>query len=314
MIRRLVPVVLFGLLSLSVLGQKVHVSIDTNAILIGQQVKVNINYQLPSNKQGYFPNLPDSLGPNLEIVSRTKIDTTFKNDSINFHQQLKVTAFDSGYFVLPAFPFGYASKGDTAMQTIVSDPLLISVFTVDADTTQAIKPLLGPLPEPYTLMEFLPWIGFVLALAALIFAGFYFYRKRQKKPLFKSKPRIPADEKALDALARLRLKKLWQAGKVKDYYSELTDIIRVYIEERFEVMAIEMTTHEIVQGLENKSINNQALAKLKGSLELADLVKFAKANPSALENDTSLNNGIDFINETRLIVLEKKGEEVSNVE
>lgn len=295
-------------------AQQVKVSIDTNAILIGQQVKVDIDYQLPKDKQGYFPILPDSLGPNLEIVERSKIDTSFLDGNTRFYQQLKVTAFDSGYFVLPAFPFGYINKDDSLMQRIVSDPHLISVFTVDADTTQPIKPLVGPIPEPYTLMEFLPWIIFIMAAAALIFTAFYFYRKKKKKPLFKKEePKIPAHEKALDNLARLRLKKLWQAGKVKDYYSELTDILRIYIEERYQIIALEMTTTEIVGGLSIQPINREVMQKLKGSLELADLVKFAKVKPSALENDTCLNMAIDFVNETKAIA-EAKEEEVGDVE
>jgi len=313
--KRFLSFIVFSLFSLSMFGQQVNVSIDTNAILIGEQVKVNIDFQFPSNQQGYFPFLPDSLGPNLEIVERSNIDTSFLEGKTRFYQELKVTAFDSGYFVLPAFSFGYKNESDSAIQTIVSDPHLINVFTVDADTTKPIKPLVGPMPEPYTFMEILPWILLVLALGGLIFAAFYFYRKRKEKPIFKKeKLKIPAHKKALDNMAHLRLKKLWQAGKVKEYYSELTDIIRIYIEERFDVMAIEMTTGEIVDGLKEFAINDDAMRKLKDSLELADLVKFAKANPNALENDTCLNNGIDFVNETKMIEVESKGEEVVNVE
>ena len=316
MIKRLSALVLLGFFSLTILAQEVNVSIDTNAILIGEQVKVNVDYQFPSDKQGYFPFLPDSLSSNLEIVERTKIDTSFDKGITRYYQELKVTAFDSGYFVLPAFSFGYKSELDSAIQIIVSDPHLINVFTVDADTTQPIKPIAGPFSEPYTFMEILPWILFVLALVSLIFAAFYFYRKKQKKPLFKLKtePKIPPHEKALDNLALLRLKKIWQAGKVKVYYSELTDILRLYIEERFDIQAIEMTTHEILDGLAKNSINDEVMRKLSDSLELADLVKFAKAKPSPLENDTCLNHGVDFVNETKSIVNEQKEEEVKDVE
>lgn len=316
MIKRLSLLVFLGFLSLTIFAQELKVSIDTNAILIGAQVKVSIDYHFPSDKQGFYPFLPDSLGPNLEIVERTKIDTSFDKGITRYYQELKVTAFDSGYFVLPAFSFGYKSELDSAIQIIVSDPHLINVFTVDADTTQPIKPIAGPLSEPYTFLEILPWILFILALGVLIFTAFYFYRKKQKKPLFKFKaePKIPPHEKALDNLARLRLKKLWQAGKVKVYYSELTDIIRLYIEERFDIQAIEMTTHEILAGLAKDSINDEAMRKLSDSLELADLVKFAKANPTPLENDTCLNHGVDFVNETKSIVSEQNGEEVKNVE
>ncbi len=314
--KKIVFFLFISIFSLTAFGQEVKVSIDTNAILIGQQVKVAIDYQLPKDMQGYFPILPDSLGPNLEIVERSKIDTSFIDGNTRFYQQLKITAFDSGYFVLPAFPFGYVNKDDSLMQRIVSDPHLISVFTVEADTTQPIKPLVGPISEPYTLMEFLPWIIFIMAAGALIFTAFYFYRKKKKKPLFKKEePKIPAHERALDNLARLRLKKLWQAGKVKEYYSELTDILRIYIEERYQLIALEMTTTEIVGGLSTQAINSEVMHKLKGSLELADLVKFAKAKPSALENDTCLNMAVDFVNETKAIAnATAKEEEVGDVE
>jgi hypothetical protein len=315
MIKKWLAIFSFSLFSIALLAQEVKVKIDTNAILIGQQLQVDIDFTFPSNLQGFFPHLPDSLGPNLEVVAKTKIDTSEKKGITNFHQQLKVTAFDSGYFVLPAFSFGYKNSGDTNLSILVSDPRLISVFTVAADTTKPIKPIVGPLPEPYTIMEFLPWIILALAIGALLFVAFYFYRKRKKRPLFKkAEQQLPAHEKALDDLARLRLKKLWQAGKVKEYYTELSDILRIYIEERFQVAAVEMTTSEIVEGLSSHQINDQAMQKLKSSLELSDLVKFAKANPVALENDTCLNQGIDFVNETKQLEVETKIEEVKNVE
>ena len=316
MIKRFVFLFFLGLIAFSSQAQKVSVKIDTNAILIGEQIKVAIDFQFPSDQQGFFPILSDSLGPNMEVVAKSKIDTLTKKGVTQYYQELKVTAFDSGYFVLPAFAFGFKNAGDSIIQSIVSDPYLISVFSVDADTTQPIKPLVGPLSEPYTLMEFLPWIIFILALGALLFAAFYFYRKKQKRPLFggKSEPKVPAHEKALDDLARLRLKKLWQAGKVKQYYTELTDILRLYIEDRFDVNAIEMTSHEIFEGLKYHNINREVMQKLRSSLELADLVKFAKANPNPLENDTCLNYAVDFVNETKSIESELMGEEVANVE
>ncbi|MBN2236982.1 MAG: hypothetical protein JW729_05450, partial [Bacteroidales bacterium] len=190
------------------------------------------------------------------------------------------------------------------------------VFSVDADTTQPIKPIVGPMKEPYTLMEILPWIIFGAAVLVLIFTMFYFYRKRKKKPIFKSKeePKIAPNVKALDALAVLRLKKLWQAGKVKAYHTELTEIVRTYIEDRFGIMAVEMTTDEILVEIKPIIANAVAINKLKSSLELADLVKFAKANPTALENDTSLNFAVDFVNESNAQNSVLQEEEVENVE
>ena len=103
----------------------------------------------------------------------------------------------------------------------------------------------------------------------------------------------------MNGLESLKVKKLWQAGKVKDYYTELTDIVRIYIEERFSVQAVEMTTEEILEGLKDSYIDQESINKLARTLVLADLVKFAKEKPLPLENDTSMNNTIDFVKETR---------------
>jgi bifunctional N-acetylglucosamine-1-phosphate-uridyltransferase/glucosamine-1-phosphate-acetyltransferase GlmU-like protein len=113
------------------------------------------------------------------------------------------------------------------------------------------------------------------------------------------KPKIPPYVTALEALETLRLKKLWQADKVKEYYSELTDIVRQYIEAQFGVQAVEMTTDDILYGLKNIGINAQAMGKLTNTLQTADLVKFAKATPHALENDTALSYSVDFVSETK---------------
>jgi len=315
MIKRIILLLFITIVSSSTFAQGVKVSIDTNAILIGEQVKVDLEFKFPSEKRGYFVFVPDSISPNLDIIERSRIDTSFQNGITRYYQQLKVTAFDSGYFVLPAFQFGYQEKDDSIIQLIISDPHLINVFTVDADTTQPIKPLVGPLDEPYTLMEFLPWIALGLLVLILLFVGIYYFRKRKKKPLFKSKeePLIPPHIKALENLDLLRLKKLWQAESVKLYYSELTDILRTYIEDRYHIMAIEMTTHETLEELEKHAINDEVMHKLRSSLELADLVKFAKAKPSSLENDTCLNHGIDFVNETKFNAPELKEKEDKDV-
>ncbi|MBE9481570.1 MAG: hypothetical protein IMY69_07740, partial [Bacteroidetes bacterium] len=116
----------------------------------------------------------------------------------------------------------------------------------------------------------------------------------------KPKPKIPPHVIALDALEKLRINKLWQSGKIKEYHTEITDIIRVYIHERFGIDAMEMTTDEILASFNKKNdeVDDGLKNKLKQTLMLADLVKFAKEKPLPLENDKSLNNSIDFVKET----------------
>lgn len=283
---------------------KVQVSADTNAILIGEPVQLNLEYQFPKDIQGLFPAFKDTISAQLEIINQSAVDTVLNQETgiTTLSQKVNITSFDTGYHVIPPLPFGLKKPGDSAYQILQSEPLLLSVFTVEVDTTKDIKPIVRPIGEPYTLGEFLPWISLVFAIGLLIFAIFYFYkRKKKNKPLFvkKQKPVLPAHEQALNDLEMLRLKKLWQQDRLKEYHSELTDIIRIYIERRFKIPAVEMVSFEILQALKQKAINDQAMGKLTATLELADMVKFAKSGATAIENDTSLNNCIDFVNETK---------------
>lgn len=287
---------------------QVKVSSDTNAILIGERVTLDLNYQFPENQIGLFPVFKDTITGYLEIVNQTPIDTLVnsKNGLTTLSQQLIITSFDTGYHVIPPLPFGLMQKRDTAYDILQSEPLLLNVFTVEVDTTKDIKPITLPMGEPYTLSEILPYITIVLAIGILIFAIFYFYqRKKKNKPLFvkKEKPALPPHEEAINHLEELRLKKLWQNDRLKEYHSELTDIVRYYIERRFDFQAMEMVSTEIMDRLDGESqVNDQVRTKLQATLELADLVKFAKSGATAVENDTSWNNCIDFVNETKSVI------------
>jgi hypothetical protein len=309
----------FGIICLFVLTSaafaqeaQVKVQIDTNTILIGEQVILDLQYQFPKNKMGLFPVFKDTITGNLEIIKQTAVDTILSSESglKTLSQKLTITSFDTGYHVIPPLPFGLMQKGDTTYDILQSEPLLLNVFTVEVDTTKDIKPITLPMGEPYTLSEILPYITIFVVAAILIFAMFYFIRKRKKnKPLFakKTKPKLPPHEEAIKRLEELKMKKLWQNDRLKEYHSELTDIIRHYIERRFHFQALEMVSSEILERLASETqVNEQAKAKLQATLELADLVKFAKSGATAIENDTSLNNCIDFVNETKLLALDNK--------
>lgn len=304
---------------------KVNVSTDTNAILIGEQVELNLQYQFPDHQIGMFPSFKDTITGQLEIVNQTPIDTLInpENGLKTLSQKLFITSFDTGHHVIPPLPFGMMEKGDTAYDIIQSEPLLLNVFTVEVDTTKDIKPITLPMGEPYTLGEILPYIGIVLAVGILVYAIFYFYeRKKKNKPFFvkKEKPALPPHEEAINNLEELRRKKLWQNDRLKEYHSELTDIIRYYIERRFNFQALEMVSSEILDRLQGEAqVNKQALAKLQSTLELADLVKFAKSGATPIENDSSWNNCVDFVNETKAKpAIEQKpneeGKEVKDVQ
>lgn len=276
---------------------------EKNSILIGDQVNVELSVTLPAGSLVQWPLLADTLALNIEILRKTGIDTlSSDNQKYTLKQNLTVTSFDSGSYVIRPVVFKYSHKGDTATYFTETMPVKFDVQTIQTDPQADIKPIKPPLKAPVTFREMLPWIGLFLIL--LVLAGLVYYylkTKKQVKPVVVSRLNlnIPPDEAALEAFESLRIKKLWQSGRIKEYYSEMTDIVREYIELRFPVRAMEMTTGEIQAALRQTDINAPAREKLLQVLSLADLVKFAKEQPLPLENDQCLNDCIDFVRGTK---------------
>jgi len=276
---------------------------STNNIIIGDQVKLKLQATCPSGTILMWPAIKDTIIKQIEVAGRSKIDTVFSADkkSITLSQTYTITSFDSGSYKIPAFEFNYRFLKDSNNYSALTNELLLNVNTVQVDTTKTIKDIKAPLKAPLMFKELLPYIGIGIAIIAIILLIIYYIRKKRKsEPLIKLKPArvIPAHEIALQALQKLKDDKLWQNNKVKLYYIELTDILRKYIEGRFEVEAMEMTTDEIAAIFKSIDIDDELKRKLKYILVLADLVKFAKAQPIANEHDICFGNAFDFVNGT----------------
>ena len=285
---------------------------DTTAITIGDQIGVELGARLNKEALLQWPLIVDTLTSNIEVVKQSDVDTTFEDDNIILKQKLTITSFDSGYFKVPSINFLYRPKGDSAVFTVGTNSFFLQVNTPVVDTAQPFKAIIGPLEEPYTFGEVAPWVLLGLVVVAVIlFLIIFFKRRKNNQPLFKAKPKPlpPPEVEAINRLKALRLARVWQSGKVKLYHSSLTDIMKYYLKRRFSFDAPEMTTDEVIETLIDKQVNDEALNKLKGAMQLADLVKFAKAQPTPLENDLSLEHCLDFVNETKPIVLENEGEE-----
>ena len=281
---------------------------DTTDILIGDQIDLNISFSMPLDYRVIWPHYKDTLTRNVEIIRMTAVDTMIHETEnlVDMLQAITITSFDSGHYYIPPIKFQYQAIDDTAFREATTIPLYLKVHTMEVDTTQAIKAIKPPLRAPLTFKEMLPWLLGALGLIILVFLTIYILRKRKKKqPLFKIRPKIilPPHVVAMNGLEKLKGKKLWQAGKVKDYYTELTDIVRLYVEERFGVQAIEMTTEQILEGMKNTDTGKLTVEKLARVLILADLVKFAKEKPLPLDNDNCMSQSIDFVNETKLNIV-----------
>ncbi len=291
---------------------KATASLDTTSIMIGDQIGLNLALEVPAGSQIIWPALGDTLVPHVEIIKRGKTDSILKNSVLKFRRRLVITSFDSGYFNITPLKFQVRLPGSSKMDTVSTQDLFLQVYTPDVDTAKAFKAIKGPVGEPYTFGEILPWILLgLLVIAGIVLLIWYLRRRKRNQPLFvrKSKPKLPPYEEAIQRLEEVRLSRMWQAGKLKAYHSAITDIMRDYFARRFRFDAREMTSGEIIQNLgKEPAVNKDALSKVQSAFELADLVKFAKLKPSPLENDTSLNYCVDFVNETKVVLQEVPAE------
>ena len=284
--------------------------LDSNTIKIGQQVKLklSIQYKVDNGKQIkiQWPEIADTLRKEVEVVGQSKLDTVVpdKNNPFQFIQSktLYITSFDSGYWAIA--PLKFMVNGDT--NGVYTEPLLLHVGGMSVDTTIAIKDIKPPFAQDYSFVDWLKdnmyvvW-GTLIAILVIIIVIYLVrrFRKVEQPMVSVNVPKIPAHIIAYEKLEKLKGEKLWQEGKMKLYYSSLTDIVREYIENRFKIQALEQTTDEILYGFRNVAIDEESKTKLKQVLILSDLVKFAKEQPTPTENETCLENSYAFISGTK---------------
>ena len=288
-------------------AQSVEVSakLQDEHVTVGKPFSLDLMMKVP---YGYYVEwnefATDTLSEQIDILKRGDMQRTADADSnIIVQQQLTLMTFDTGYVQIPSIGLTYAkSVEDQLRMKAFTDPMRLYVTTMSVDTTQAFRPLMEPIDQPIAMKEVFPWILGVL-LAVLVGFGAWFLWKKRKPRLGEDGqpvkgPVIPPYTKAIGDLESLKQQKLWQAGKVKEYYSGLSDIAREYIEGQFNVNAVEMTTDDILEEVEELDFDREIFGKLKDTMELSDLVKFAKYTTSPLENDNAMSDMTDFVNKS----------------
>ena len=280
------------------------ITTDTTAITIGQQIILTLELGIEKGELVEWPLLNDTLTKSIEIISKSAIDSIVDAQSgkTMYRQQIVITSFDTGFQVIPPFPFKVKRPGESVSDTRQTEPFLISVSGVAVDMQAEIRDLKPVMQAPYTLRDFLPWILVLLGIALLALLGWYYYQSRKKKkPLIKITLRQPkpAHVLALEQLAELKLQQLWQKGQIKEYYSKLTDILREYFAARFGVNAAEMTSDEIMMAMKDHLSDTERLKDLRKILQLSDMAKFAKARPLDAENEISFMLSTAIINSTK---------------
>ena len=278
--------------------------VDSTHILIGDQVKLKFEITQPKNANITFPQFRDTIIDKIEIINAFPKDTTWlTNQEIQIIQEYIITSFDSGFYYFPPFDFPIQSK--FFIDTIQSKPFFIQVYSIPIDTTKGIFDIKAPYNTPFKLSEALPvFIYGSIAILVIIVIIYIIIKTRKEEPILKrEKPKIPPHTVAFDELDKLKLEKLWQQGKVKEYYSRLTNIIRIYIEDRFYIRAMEQTTYETINAFKSEPlIDSEAMVELRELLVQADFVKFAKANPQPDENEKNFQYAYNFVRRTKPVV------------
>jgi len=287
-------------------GQDVKItsSFDSTKIFIGDQVKYTITIDKPADIRLSFPVFKDTLCKNIDIISGPKTDSiSSQNGRMKIIQKYIVTSFDSGRYQVP--PVFAEVKNSGGLKRYYSDYSLLEVMRIKItppDTTAKIFDIVQPYKAPVTLGEILPWVLLILLAGALGWAIVRYLKnhKKSENGVEVFVPMDPAHVIAFRELENLKAEELWQKGEIKKYYTRLTEILRQYLENRFSVYSLELTTAETLEALVKTGFRkNGSYNDLKAVLTGADLVKFAKYNPVASENETHFQTSWNFVVATK---------------
>ncbi|MCW3124540.1 MAG: Oxygen tolerance, partial [Bacteroidetes bacterium] len=280
---------------------------DSSKIEIGDYLNMKLVVNAQPGIVIDFPKFPGDTIGKIAIVKKDKIDTAKIGSSTIYSQNLTIQAYEDGRYIFEPLKVYFLNKSTGVVDTAYTNAWELIVTTVPVDTTKPIKPIKAPLNVPYQIREFYWWIAGGLAFVALIIIGillYFHYRKKPKPVAARPRPKDPAHIWAYKELKKLDDEKLWQKDQIKLYHSRLTDILRSYLEFRYDYYALESTTEEIQTELDRLEIKMDAAAKLMETLRLADFVKFAKMSPAPDENMKSMQNALSFIDQTKLLVAE----------
>ena len=286
----------------TILALVVSAAIDSTTLFIGDQTDLHLRATCEVGEQVQLPVIDEQLIPGIEVVDRTIIDTTTLNDGrVQYNQYLTLTSFEDSLFYIEPLPF---VSGD---DTVWSESLMLNVvqpFELDS-ADMAITDIKGIYRAPIWWWGFLRWVLLALAVAGIGVGGYYLITYLQSRmgkreeDAVAAEPLRPAEEVALEKLDIIREQKIWQTGQVKEYHTQLTDVVREYIDRRFEVSSAEQTSDETLRAMRPLLNDKKDLyEQLRKMLTLADLVKFAKWTTTPDENEMSLRSAYAFVKET----------------
>ena len=278
---------------------KVTARLDAQQITVGDQARLFIEvHHNPSREKIHWPVFSDTFD-HLEIVEKGQIDTVKEGGMITYRQRLVITGFDSGMFKIPAFQFAVTPASAPAY-VLQTDSFHLLVQTVAVDTTKDFKPIKNIIIVQTSWRDYLWQIvgGSILTIAVIVLIIFLLKKKKKAIPAPKV-PEIPLQDRTLKLLAELESQQLWQKSKVKEHYVALTDIVRNYVEQRYNTPAMELTTDELLFKVQHHRELQPYYELLAELLHTADLAKFAKGQPLPQEHFAALENAKKFVESSR---------------
>ena len=293
----------------------VQAKLDSAYIFMGRSTDLHVTVTQPKGVKGAFPLLNQIrengiipvCGDSVELRTPSAIDTVDNGASLSIKYTIPVQAFDSGYYRLPELVF--VAGNDSA----AGKSLFLKVVPVNAKADDPINDYASVAdPDGVSIFDWIPdwvidfwWVILIvlLAVAAFIFA---MRRYREQGSLLPRKPQPSPYEVAVERLRELKGRKLWEQGMEKEYYTDLTDILRTYLYGRFGINALEMTSREIMQSLkENKEISGHRPV-MRQILDMADFVKFAKVRPLPGDCVKSYEYALQFVQDTKPVPAEQQ--------
>lgn len=289
----------------------VRAKLDSANLLMGKMTTLQLSVSQPKGVKGSFPLLSkmreDGIiplcGDSVELRAPSRIDTVESSGSIDIVYQIPLQAFDSGYYRLPEFV--YVSGGDSVRSNSVS----FKVYPVQAKADTPINDYAGVAkPDGWSPLDYLPdwvidfWWLLIIILAAIGVSLYAMRKYRRQGYIIPKKPEPTPYEVAVSGLAKLKEKKLWEQGMEKEYFTELTEILRTYLYRRFGINAMEMTSREILDSLSKNPELKDKRQYFRQILDMADFVKFAKVRPLPDDNVLAFDNARRFVEETKPVV------------
>jgi hypothetical protein len=283
---------------------KISGSLSPDSVGIGDRFTYSIEIEKDVAQSIFFPMIGGE-NTNYELIGTPVVDTLSREGRrLKVRQTYCLAAFQEGrHLVVPQAI--YADKN--IIDTLLGDDtlaLLVTTFQIDS-TSHSIFDIKPQKDMPFKFAEvagYAKWAAIALIIIALLLYAAYRILRHYGKSfadIFHPAPPLPPHEVARMALERLYVQRLWQAEKHKLYYSSLTDILRTYIDGRFGVSAMEMTSDEIIEAMREVDLPQKSAMDLTQVLRDADLVKFAKAMPEAEENEAAYSAVWNFVEQTK---------------